>query len=79
MAAGKGMDAMDLVPEYAAKTGADMQFKSYYWLMGAIGAGRGKGQSIGLRLDLGQRRRGGRVHGRERATLPRIESRRAGA
>jgi 2-aminophenol/2-amino-5-chlorophenol 1,6-dioxygenase alpha subunit len=42
MSAGKCMDAMDLVPEYAAKTGADMQFKSYYWLMGAIGAARAK-------------------------------------
>jgi 2-aminophenol/2-amino-5-chlorophenol 1,6-dioxygenase subunit alpha len=40
MAAGKCLDAMDLVPEYAAATGADMQFKSYYWLMGAIGSGR---------------------------------------
>jgi 2-aminophenol/2-amino-5-chlorophenol 1,6-dioxygenase subunit alpha len=40
MTAGKIADAMDLVPEYAAKTGADMQFKSYYWLMGAIGFGR---------------------------------------
>jgi 2-aminophenol/2-amino-5-chlorophenol 1,6-dioxygenase subunit alpha len=40
MASGKCIDAMDLVPEYAAATGADMQFKSYYWLMGAIGSGR---------------------------------------
>ena len=47
MAAGKGVDAMDMVPEYAAKTGADMQFKSYYWLMGAIGADRVKGKVLG--------------------------------
>jgi 2-aminophenol/2-amino-5-chlorophenol 1,6-dioxygenase subunit alpha len=47
MAAGKCMDAMDLVPEYAAQTGADMQFKSYYWLMGAIGSGRAKGKVLG--------------------------------
>lgn len=47
MAAGKGADAMDMVPEYAAKTGADMQFKSYYWLMGAIGADRVKGKVLG--------------------------------
>lgn len=47
MAAGKSVDAMDLVPEYAAKTGADMQFKSYYWLMGAIGADRVKGKVLG--------------------------------
>jgi 2-aminophenol/2-amino-5-chlorophenol 1,6-dioxygenase subunit alpha len=40
ISAGKCADAMDLVPEYAAKTGADMQFKSYYWLMGALGSGR---------------------------------------
>jgi 2-aminophenol/2-amino-5-chlorophenol 1,6-dioxygenase subunit alpha len=39
IATGKVMDAMDIVPEYAARTGADMQFKSYYWLMGAMGAG----------------------------------------
>jgi 2-aminophenol/2-amino-5-chlorophenol 1,6-dioxygenase alpha subunit len=36
---GKVTDAMDMVSDYAAKTGADMQFKSYYWLMGAIGFG----------------------------------------
>ena len=47
MTAGKGVDAMDLVPEYAAKTGADMQFKSYYWLMGAIGGDRVKGKVLG--------------------------------
>jgi 2-aminophenol/2-amino-5-chlorophenol 1,6-dioxygenase subunit alpha len=47
MAAGKGVDAMDMVTEYAAKTGADMQFKSYYWLMGAIGADRVKGKVLG--------------------------------
>ena len=33
--------------EYAAKSGADMQFKSYYWLMGAIGADRVKGKVLG--------------------------------
>ncbi|MGH7915427.1 MAG: hypothetical protein ACREPW_12390 [Candidatus Binataceae bacterium] len=47
MAAGKCVDAMDLVPEYAARTGADMQFKSYYWLMGAIGSGYVKGKVLG--------------------------------
>ena len=47
IATGKCMDAMDLVPEYAAKTGADMQFKSYYWLMGAMGSGRVKGKVLG--------------------------------
>lgn len=53
MAAGKCMDAMDLVPEYAAKTGADMQFKSYYWLMGAIGFGRPNGKVSGKVLGYG--------------------------
>jgi 2-aminophenol/2-amino-5-chlorophenol 1,6-dioxygenase alpha subunit len=47
MAAGKCIDAMDLVPEYAAATGADMQFKSYYWLMGAIGSGRVDDKGLG--------------------------------
>jgi 2-aminophenol/2-amino-5-chlorophenol 1,6-dioxygenase alpha subunit len=47
IAAGKCIDAMDLVPEYASKTGADMQFKSYYWLMGAIGSARAKGKVLG--------------------------------
>jgi 2-aminophenol/2-amino-5-chlorophenol 1,6-dioxygenase alpha subunit len=53
MAAGKCIDAMDLVPEYAAKTGADMQFKSYYWLMGAIGAARAKSKVKGKVLGYG--------------------------
>jgi 2-aminophenol/2-amino-5-chlorophenol 1,6-dioxygenase alpha subunit len=53
MAAGKVMDAMDLVPEYAAKTGADMQFKSYYWLMGAIGSGRVNSKISGQVLGYG--------------------------
>jgi len=53
IAAGKCVDAMDLVPEYAAKTGADMQFKSYYWLMGAIGSGRVKGKVKGKVLGYG--------------------------
>jgi 2-aminophenol/2-amino-5-chlorophenol 1,6-dioxygenase alpha subunit len=47
MADGKAVEAMDLVPEYAAKTGADMQFKSYYWLMGAIGSGGGDSKKSG--------------------------------
>jgi 2-aminophenol/2-amino-5-chlorophenol 1,6-dioxygenase subunit alpha len=41
-AAGKCAEAMDFASEYAAKTGADMQFKSCYWLMGALGAASGK-------------------------------------
>jgi len=45
--AGKSAEAMDLVPDYAAKTGADMQFKGYYWLMGAVGAGGAKGKLLG--------------------------------
>jgi 2-aminophenol/2-amino-5-chlorophenol 1,6-dioxygenase alpha subunit len=53
MAAGKVVDAMDLVPEYAAKTGADMQFKSYYWLMGAIGSGRVNSKISGKVLGYG--------------------------
>ncbi|HVB80406.1 MAG TPA: hypothetical protein VNE82_10755 [Candidatus Binataceae bacterium] len=53
MAAGKCMDAMELVPEYAAKTGADMQFKSYYWLMGAIGAARANSKVKGRVLGYG--------------------------
>jgi len=44
IAAGKCAEAMDLVPQYAATTGADMQFKSYYWLMGAIGSARAPGK-----------------------------------
>jgi 2-aminophenol/2-amino-5-chlorophenol 1,6-dioxygenase subunit alpha len=52
IAAGNWGDAMALVPEYAAKTGADMQFKSYYWLMGAIGA-RAKGKVTGKVLGYG--------------------------
>jgi len=47
IAAGKSAEAMDLVPEYAAKTGADMQFKSYYWLMGALGSIGAKGRVLG--------------------------------
>ena len=47
IAAGKSAEAMDLVPEYAAKTGADMQFKSYYWLMGALGSVGAKGRVLG--------------------------------
>jgi 2-aminophenol/2-amino-5-chlorophenol 1,6-dioxygenase subunit alpha len=38
---------MDLLPEYAMKTGADMQFKSFYWLMAAMGEARIKGKVIG--------------------------------
>ena len=53
MTAGKIADAMDLVPEYAAKTGADMQFKSYYWLMGAIGSGRVNSKISGKVLGYG--------------------------
>jgi len=53
MAAGKVIDAMDLVPEYAAKNGADMQFKSYYWLMGAIGSGRVNSKISGKVLGYG--------------------------
>jgi len=53
IATGKCMDAMDLVPEYAAKTGADMQFKSYYWLMGAIGSGRVNSKISGKVLGYG--------------------------
>jgi 2-aminophenol/2-amino-5-chlorophenol 1,6-dioxygenase subunit alpha len=53
IAAGKCVDAMDLVPEYAAKTGADMQFKSYYWLMGAIGAVHADGKVEGKVLGYG--------------------------
>jgi 2-aminophenol/2-amino-5-chlorophenol 1,6-dioxygenase alpha subunit len=53
IAAGKWVDAMDLVPEYAAKTGADMQFKSYYWLMGAIGAAHADGKVKGKVLGYG--------------------------
>jgi 2-aminophenol/2-amino-5-chlorophenol 1,6-dioxygenase alpha subunit len=47
IAAGKCAQAIDLVPDYAAKTGADMQFKSYYWLMGALGAERVKARVLG--------------------------------
>ncbi|HZO82515.1 MAG TPA: hypothetical protein VFB33_12550 [Candidatus Binataceae bacterium] len=47
MAAGKCREAMDRVPDYAAKTGADMQFKGYYWLMGAMEAGRITGKLLG--------------------------------
>ncbi len=53
MAAGKVVDAMDLVPEYAAKTGADMQFKSYYWLIGAIGSGSDNRKISGKVLGYG--------------------------
>ena len=46
--AGRCAEAMDSVAGYAAKTGADMQFKSYYWLMGAMGAAeRMKGKVLG--------------------------------
>jgi 2-aminophenol/2-amino-5-chlorophenol 1,6-dioxygenase alpha subunit len=31
---------MDAVPDYARKTGADMQFKGLYWLVGALGTER---------------------------------------
>ena len=41
------------MPEYAAKTGADMQFKSYYWLMGAIGAVHANGKVEGKVLGYG--------------------------
>jgi 2-aminophenol/2-amino-5-chlorophenol 1,6-dioxygenase alpha subunit len=47
ISAGRCAEAMDFVPEYAAKTGADMQFKSYYWLMGAMGAERARGKVLG--------------------------------
>lgn len=47
IAAGKAADAMELVPEYAARTGADMQFKGYYWLMGAIGSAGARGKVLG--------------------------------
>ncbi|HLK85623.1 MAG TPA: hypothetical protein VKT27_03885 [Candidatus Binataceae bacterium] len=47
MASGKCVEAMDLVPDYAAKTGADMQFKSYYWMMGALGPSRVRGKVLG--------------------------------
>ena len=45
--AGRCAEAMDFVPEYAARTGADMQFKSYYWLMGAMGVERTKASVLG--------------------------------
>jgi 2-aminophenol/2-amino-5-chlorophenol 1,6-dioxygenase alpha subunit len=53
IATGKCIDAMELAPAYAAKTGADMQFKSYYWLMGAIGAPRAKNKVKGGVLGYG--------------------------
>lgn len=39
--------AMDAVPDYAAKTGADMQFKAFYWLLGALGSQTAKGKLLG--------------------------------
>jgi 2-aminophenol/2-amino-5-chlorophenol 1,6-dioxygenase alpha subunit len=53
MTAGKCIEAMDLVPEYATKAGADMQFKGYYWLMGAIGSGRVRSKVLGKVLGYG--------------------------
>lgn len=47
MAAGRCAEAMDFVPEYATKTAADMQFKAYYWLMGAMGGGGITGRVLG--------------------------------
>jgi len=47
IASGKCAEAMDRAADYAAKTGADMQFKSYYWLMGALGADRAKAKVLG--------------------------------
>ncbi len=37
MAQGRNDEAMELVPEYAKQTSADMMFKAFYWLMGALG------------------------------------------
>ena len=35
--AGKNAEAMKLGPEYAQKVGAEMGFKGFYWMMGALG------------------------------------------
>lgn len=37
MQAGKNREAFDLGPEYAQSAGAEMMFKGYYWMMGAMG------------------------------------------
>lgn len=34
---GKNREAMKFAPEYAQACGADMMFKGFYWLMGALG------------------------------------------
>ncbi|HXE89973.1 MAG TPA: hypothetical protein VNK82_03320 [Terriglobales bacterium] len=34
---GRNQDAVELAGEFAAATGADMGFKAFYWLMGALG------------------------------------------
>ncbi|MGH7907807.1 MAG: hypothetical protein ACREP6_14385 [Candidatus Binataceae bacterium] len=40
-------EIMERLPEYARKTGADMQFKGFYWLMGAMGAQIVRGSVLG--------------------------------
>lgn len=47
IAQGDSSAAMDAVPDYAAKTGADMQFKALYWLLGALGSQTAKGKLLG--------------------------------
>jgi 2-aminophenol/2-amino-5-chlorophenol 1,6-dioxygenase alpha subunit len=47
IAGGKCAEAMDATPEYARKTGADMQFKAFYWLLGALGSENVKAKILG--------------------------------
>ncbi len=47
IAQGKVAAAIDAAPEYARKTGADMQFKAFYWLLGALGSETAKGKVLG--------------------------------
>ncbi len=46
IAQGKCGAAMDAAPDYARKTGADMQFKAFYWLLGALGSESVKGKVL---------------------------------
>ncbi len=45
--AGRCAEAMDRTPDYARKSGADMQFKAFYWLVGALGSDQIKGATLG--------------------------------
>lgn len=44
---GKSLEVMDIIPQYAKETAADMMFKAFYWLMGMLGSRNVPGKVLG--------------------------------